>query len=173
MFLLREQKINPWKKILGSSRDLNPGPSDYQSDALTTKPLWPFKQHCLEASAGELQLILTLRAGLNWNPAWLKFATFKGPVVTCSPPNSPSSHTQGWRWNLEAWCYSHMSRTTCKIQPTPFSKSEYTLFFHRDVAYTMQFILHTICNSIPHDVSRWHNGCAWLWGIGKVYRCVF
>ena len=39
MFLLREQKINPWIKILGSSWDSNPRPSEYQSDALTTKPL--------------------------------------------------------------------------------------------------------------------------------------
>ena len=45
------------EKILGSSKDSNPRPSEYQSDALTTEPLGPLavkevedklhKQHCL------------------------------------------------------------------------------------------------------------------------------
>ena len=34
VFLLREREINPWKE---SSWDLNPRPSEYKSDALTTE----------------------------------------------------------------------------------------------------------------------------------------
>ena len=49
------------------------------------------KQHSLEAS-GEF----SLSQGWIELKLWLNFTTFKGSVMTHSPPSSCSSHNQGW-----------------------------------------------------------------------------
>ena len=43
-FLQRELQINPQKKNPGSSWDSSPTPSEYQSDALTIRPLGPLAE---------------------------------------------------------------------------------------------------------------------------------